>query len=160
MHPIGYESRQDNLRGSVKFPERRKVKVIKVAMREVNGVDFKQVRSYLDRLGKMPPRSPIARPNKPRIDKQTSTVRFHEHASVTQYRERKRHEFCKSYNRAVTAASPLALRRDDSDNLHATSTWTMVHVACEMNIFRTGKPTLRRRSGLLHCEGSIRGGHA
>src|SRR5438477_11505066 len=82
-HAVRDKSGNNNFHRWVELPQRRIVKVIEVTVRDVNTVDLKEVWRDIHRFWEMPPRTPIAGTDQPRIHEKPAAIALDEHAGMT-----------------------------------------------------------------------------
>ena len=83
--------------------------MIKMAVRNVDGVDVEEVRRHIHCFWEMPPGSPIAGPDQPRIDKQPPAIALDNHARVPKNAKRNRHAR-EWYNHGIVGSNSRVLR--------------------------------------------------
>jgi hypothetical protein len=83
--------------------------MIKMAARNVDGVDVEEIRRHIHCFWEMPPRSPIAGPDQPRIDQKPPAIALDNHARVPKNAKRNRHAR-EWYNYTIVASNSRVLR--------------------------------------------------
>ena len=84
---VDAELRNEHVRAAVDAPHRREVEVIEVVVREVHVVGREPLGLGLGRGRVVPPRSPVARPEQPRVDEDRARARLDVEAGVPDDRE-------------------------------------------------------------------------